>query len=149
MIDLIIRPVDASDRDRWWKLWQGYIEFYQATVTDEVSEVTWKRLLDDDVPAFGRVAEHPEHGVIAIMNYVLHLNLWTPKPVCYLEDLFTDPTARGQGAGRALIESLKETAKAENWHRIYWMTAQNNATARALYSQVATETNWVRYDINL
>ena len=149
MTDLVIRPVEASDRERWWELWQGYIEFYKASVADEVSEVTWQRLLDNNEPAFGRVAEHSDHGVVAIMNYVLHLNLWTTKPICYLEDLFTDPDVRGQGAGRALIESLKETGEKEDWHRIYWMTAKDNTTARALYDKLATETQWVRYDINL
>mgnify|MGYP001269459124 FL=1 len=149
MSNLIIRPLKDTDRDRWWELWQGYIEFYQASVADEVSETTWARLLDGNEPAFGRVAEHPDHGVIAIMNYVLHLNLWTTKPVCYLEDLFTDPNVRGQGAGRALIESLEETGKEEGWHRIYWMTAKDNTTARTLYDKLATETQWVRYDINL
>jgi len=149
MADLIIRPLEANDREIWWDLWQEYIKFYKATIANDVSEVTWLRLLDKNEPAFCRVAEHPDHGVIAIMNYVLHLNLWTTKPVCYLEDLFTDPAVRGQGAGKALIESLKKTGKAENWHRIYWMTAKDNETARALYDQVASETEWVRYDIGL
>ena len=149
MTDFVIRPLEAKDREKWWALWQGYINFYKASVTDDVSEVTWQRLLDQNQPAFCRVADHTEHGVIAIMNYVLHLNLWTTKPVCYLEDLYTDPAVRGQGAGRALIESLKKTGKAENWHRIYWMTAKDNETARALYDKVAYETEWVRYDISL
>jgi GNAT superfamily N-acetyltransferase len=149
MTDLIIRPLEAKDRDKWWELWQGYITFYKASVADDVSEVTWQRLLDEDQPAFCRVAEHTEHGVVAIMNYILHLNLWTTKPVCYLEDLFTDPEIRGQGAGRALIESLKDAGKAEDWYRIYWMTAKDNETARALYDQVASETPWMRYDIPL
>ena len=149
MTDLTIRALEADDRDRWWELWQGYIQFYGAEISDNVSQETWRRLLDVDVPAFGRVSVHPEHGIIAIMNYVLHLNLWTTKNVCYLEDLFTDPAVRGQGAGRALIESLKRSGKEENWHRIYWMTAEGNSTARALYDQVASKTQWVRYDINL
>ncbi len=149
MTNLSIRSLEATDREKWWELWLGYITFYKASVADEVSEVTWQRLLDDNEPAFCRVAEHPDFGVVAIMNYILHLNLWTPKPVCYLEDLFTDPKIRGQGAGRALIESLKETGKQEDWHRIYWMTAKDNETARALYDQVASETQWVRYDISL
>jgi GNAT superfamily N-acetyltransferase len=149
MSNLTIRSLKSTDREKWWELWQGYIKFYKASVSDDVSEVTWQRLLDDEQPAFCRLAEHSDYGVIAMMNYVLHLNLWTSKPVCYLEDLYTDPAVRGEGAGRALIESLRKTGEKEGWHRIYWMTAKDNDIARTLYDKVASETHWVRYDINL
>ena len=52
MTDLLIRPLVATDREKWWGLWQGYIKFYKASVADDVSEVTWQRLLHEDVPAF-------------------------------------------------------------------------------------------------
>ncbi len=144
-----VRPIAEADKSRWFELWAGYIDFYQASVADDVSEFTWWRLLTEIEPAWGRVAVHPEHGIVAIMNYVLHVNLWAKNPVCYLEDLYTDPAYRRLGAGRALIESLAETGKKEKWHRLYWMTDKDNKTARKLYDKLATETNWMRYDISL
>lgn len=79
----------------------------------------------------------------------MHVNIWTDKPVCYLECLFVDARARGQGAGRALIASVIDLAKAQGWHRVYWQTKAGNATARALYDRITAATDWVRYDVNL
>jgi GNAT superfamily N-acetyltransferase len=71
---------------------------------------------------------------------------WSLRPVCYLEDLFVATAARGEGAGRALIETLVTLGK-EGWRRVYWHTHDNNERARTLYDQLANQTDYVRYDI--
>ncbi len=81
-----------------------------------------------------------------MMNYTLHANTWTEKSVCYLEDLFVDAPFRGQGAGRLVIDTLTDKAKAAGCFRVYWMTHKDNATARILYDKLSVATDWVRYD---
>jgi GNAT superfamily N-acetyltransferase len=54
---------------------------------------------------FGRIATW-EDEVVGFTIAVVHPGSWTLAPVCYLEDLFVDPAARGRGIGRALIEDL-------------------------------------------
>lgn len=142
-----VRALAATDRESWSALWQGYIAFYKAVVPDAVTEETWRRLLDPAAPMFCLVAEHGKGEVIGLVNCVLHLNTWTARRVCYLEDLFVAPAARGRGAARALIEAVAERMRIENWHRVYWMTKTDNAAARALYDKIAPVTDWVRYDI--
>ena len=69
---------------------------------------------------------------------------------CYLEDLFVSPDARGSGAGRALIATVDGLgAGATACAKVYWLTAETNATARALYDRVATHTGFVHYEIPL
>ena len=87
--------------------------------------------------------------MVGIVNCVLHPVTWSLLQTCYLEDLFVAPAARGQGAGRALIEAVRERGRAEGWYRVYWMTKVDNATARALYDKVAGKSDWVRYHIPL
>jgi len=82
-------------------------------------------------------------------NYVLHPHTWSLQMVCYLEDIFVAPDARGRGAGRALIEKLLALGKEEGWRRIYWHTHEDNYRARALYDQVVKRTDYVRYDVEL
>jgi GNAT superfamily N-acetyltransferase len=144
-----IRPTAAGDKDSWFRLWQGYLEFYEATLDPRISDATWRRLLDPNEPIHGLVACDATGVVVGFVNYVLHANTWTDRPVCYLEDLFVDSSARGQGAGRALIEALVDLAKTQGWYRIYWQTKASNATARALYDKVTPVTDWVRYDVNV
>jgi GNAT superfamily N-acetyltransferase len=63
----------------------------------------------------------------------------------YLQDLFTAPTARRRGAARALIEHVYAEATARCCSRVYWLTHESNADARALYDQVASYTGLVQY----
>lgn len=143
---LIVRDLSTQDEARWRTLWDGYLTFYEASIAPDVTDITWARLQDVASPLFGLVAEL-DGEVVGIVNCVLHANTWTSKPVCYLEDLYTAPEARGQGAGRALIDAVSERAKAEDWHRVYWRTAADNTTAQALYDRLAKRTGWVTYEV--
>ena len=144
-MSVIVRDLGPQDETRWAELWAGYLEFYESSVSDDVTAATWARLIGPDSSVFGLVAE-VEGNVQGIVNCVLHANTWTDKPVCYLQDLFTAPEARGQGAGKALIEAVTTRARLESWHRVYWRTASDNVTAQALYDKVAKRTGWVTYE---
>ena len=76
---------------------------------------------------------------------MFHRSTWSPTCYAYLEDLFVDPAVRGTGAGRALIEAAAREAEARSATRLYWMTQQNNATARRLYDKVAKLAPFVQY----
>jgi len=149
-MSITIRKITAADEARWRELWQGYLTFYEYDLSDAVTDETWARLLDPGEAAkFCLVALGDDGAVIGFVNCVLHLNTWTEKRVCYLEDLFVDPAIRNQGAGRALIEAVREQGKAQNCHRIYWRTNESNSSARALYDTLADITDWVTYEISL
>ena len=66
--------------------------------------------------------------------------------ICYLRDLFVDIAARGHGAARALIGSVAEAARARDAPRLYWLTAEDNRVARALYDKLAQYKGFIRYD---
>ena len=40
-----VRRLEEKDKAAWLALFKGYIEFYKATVADEVIESTWQRLM--------------------------------------------------------------------------------------------------------
>jgi GNAT superfamily N-acetyltransferase len=69
--------------------------------------------------------------------------------VCYLQDLFTAPQARGQGVAGALIEYVAGWARARECNRVYWSTHHTNATARRLYDRVAVNRGFILYQISL
>ncbi len=66
---------------------------------------------------------------------------------CYLQDLFTDASARGKGAGEALIEAVRASAATRGITNVYWMTQETNDTARRLYDRVARRTGFIEYDL--
>jgi GNAT superfamily N-acetyltransferase len=85
--------------------------------------------------------------VYGFANCVVHENTWETQPVCYLEDLFVAPSARGHGIGAALIEWLRNAMRAEGWARLYWMTKEDNVQARKLYDRFSKADGFVRYQI--
>ena len=58
-------------------------------------------------------------------------------------DLFVDD-ARPCGAGP--IEAVAAVARDRRCARLYWLTKQDNARARALYDKVARFAGFIRYD---
>src|SRR5262245_58119847 len=102
MTSVLIRDVAPADHAAWLNLWQGYLDFYEATLDPAVTDATWSRFLDPSEPMFALVAE--AHGaLVGFAHCVLHRGTWSIEDFCYLEDLFVAPEARGHSVGRALI----------------------------------------------
>ena len=141
---LVIRSVLPDDQAAWQRLWRGYCDFYQTILRDEVTQRTWMRILDPDSAITCLVAE-ADGQPVGFAHCVVHENTWETQPVCYLEDLYVDPAARGQGVGRAMLDWLRNSMRAEGWARLYWMTHKDNGPARALYDQFARADDFVRY----
>ncbi len=146
MTPLTIRAALPSDEKSWRALWGGYCNFYETALPSDVTDRTWQRILDPESAVMCLIAE-VEGQVYGFANCVVHEATWETQPVCYLEDLFVTPSARGHGIGGALIEWLRHAMRAEGWARLYWMTRQDNATARRLYDRHASADDFVRYVI--
>ena len=145
---LTIRAIEEKDKDQWLKLWAGYLEFYKSTISPEQTELTWKRLIKNEQKMFGFVAES-EEGVIGFTHCLFRPSTWTETDYCYLEDLFVDPTIRGKGVGRALMEKVVELAKEKKSKRVYWTTQEFNKTARVLYDSITPVSEFVQYRLPL
>ena len=141
---LDIRALRPDERQSWEPLWRGYLSFYEAAVTPEVTETTWARLNDSAEPMHV-LGAFLDGTLVGIVHYLFHRSTWTIGDYCYLQDLFTAPEARGQGAGRALIEAVYDRAEVTGASRVYWLTQETNATARALYDTVADRPGFIQY----
>lgn len=141
-----IRQVREADRETWERLFKAYIVFYKASVPDEVIAMTWQRLLAGPPDGFlGLVAADATDTAVGIAHVLFHPSTWSPTVYCYLEDLYVDPSQRGGGVGRRLIEAVYAAADAQGATRTYWTTQEFNYRARALYDTVASRTPFIRY----
>jgi GNAT superfamily N-acetyltransferase len=136
-----------DDRPRWTELWTGYLTFYNTVLPPEQYEHTWAGLMSGRL--HGRGARDNSGRLIGITHFLFQDTCWARKPMVYLQDLFVDPAQRGGGVGRKLIEAVGEAAKAAGAPKMYWFTHNQNATARRLYDQVASLSEFVRYDYPL
>jgi GNAT superfamily N-acetyltransferase len=146
--DVIIRPIERRDHDRWLPLWDGYNAFYERSgptaLPADVTAMTWARFFDAYEPVHALVAE-ADGDLLGLTHYLFHRSTTAIAPFCYLQDLFTTVAARGKGVGRALIEGVYDRARAAGCPRVYWQTHETNATAMALYDKVAEKSGFLVY----
>jgi GNAT superfamily N-acetyltransferase len=146
--DVIIRTVREADFDNWLPLWSGYNTFYGRTggtaLPEDITRATWRRFHDPAEPMHALVAES-DGRLLGLAHYLFHRSTISIGPSCYLQDLFTDASARGRGVGRALIEAVYDAARSASAPRVYWQTHESNRAAMALYDQVAEKSGFVVY----
>ena len=135
-----------SDRDAWERLFRGYIGFYKRTLPDGEYERAWQRL--QAATEIHGCGARDDQNLVGFAHFLTHAHT-NAADVCYLQDLFTDPAARGRGTGRALIEHVAAWATEHGCSRLYWHTQESNTTARALYDQVAEHRGFIVYQRNL
>ena len=146
--ELVIRPISGGDRQLWEPLWRGYLDFYQTTIPQEATELTWTRLTTThEVEGF--LACSKDGAVLGLVHFFCHPSTFSVGCSCYLEDLYVTPTARGKRVGRRLIAAVVDAAKAKGAQTVYWQTEEFNGTARRLYERVAKRTPYVRYQIEI
>jgi GNAT superfamily N-acetyltransferase len=140
-----IREARPSDRPAWDPLWTGYLSFYESELPRAVTDTTWSRFHDPAEPMLCLVAEDEDGALLGFAHLVFHRGTWSIGDFCYLEDLFVAETARKRGVARALIEAVYARADALGCERVYWLTHESNAAARALYDQVAENRGFIQY----
>jgi GNAT superfamily N-acetyltransferase len=142
-----IRPVQPGDRAGWDVLYQGYAAFYRVDQTPAMRDKVWGWLHDPAHSTEGLVAEAGDGRLIGLAHFRPFARPLSATTGGFLDDLFVAPEARGSGAAEALIAELKAIAGQRGWSVIRWITAEDNARARAVYDRVATKTQWVTYDL--
>ena len=142
---LIIRSVEPTDFEQWLLLWEGYNSFYgRSSFPAEVTQMTWSRFFDNTEPVHALVAER-NGELLGLAHYLFHRSTNRIELTCYMQDLFTNETMRGQGIGHKLIEEVYERARTAGSYRVYWQTKEDNLIARKLYDNVAELSGFIVY----
>ncbi len=145
---LTIATATAADETAFRRLWQGFLAYYNQPVPESTTAATWARIIDPAHRMTCRLAFDDGQALgFAIHHH--HCSSWVPGDDVYLEDLFVDAAARGRGVGRALINDLIAIGRQNGWHRLYWNTNHDNATARRLYDSFCQDDGHIRYRLTL
>ena len=139
-----IRPIRFEERADWEPLWIAYQAFYKVVISDETTTITWARLHDPAEP-MDVLGAFIGGRLCGIVHYLFHRSCWTIGDYCYLQDLFVAEGTRHLGLGRALIAAVEERARRAGASRVYWLTHESNATARALYDKLAERSGFIQY----
>ncbi len=140
-----IRPLRSEDRDQWADMWRDYLAFYETEVPDSTYKSTFARLLGDDPNDFSCFVADLDGQLLGLTHYLFHRHAWKEESVCYLQDLYARPEARGTGVGRALIQAVYDEADRQKAPSVYWLTQENNHTARKLYDRIGKLSPFLKY----
>lgn len=143
---LVVRPLRASDKPEWARMWCAYLAFYETTRPPEIYNTYFDRLLGDDPQDYNGLIAELDGAPVGLTHYLFHRHGWTIENTCYLQDLYADPEARGKGVGRAQIEAVYAASDAAGVSQVYWLTQDFNVTARRLYDRIGVKTPFIKYN---
>ena len=103
---ITIGRLAAADRPAWTELFRGYNTFYERTLPPEMFDRAWTEFQDDT--RLHALGARLDGTLVGIAHFLRHAST-TAADVCYLQDLFTAPEARGNGVARALIAASSST----------------------------------------
>ncbi|MFC0110622.1 GNAT family N-acetyltransferase [Kibdelosporangium aridum] len=144
---ITIDALAPADRPGWERLFAGYNAFYgRETMPPGFYDNAWAEFQSGErMHALGAKLDG---DLVGIVHFFVHPST-TSADVCYLQDLFTSPEARGKGVARQLIAAVKDWATGQGCGQLYWHTKQDNHTARLLYDKVAENRGFIQYSIPL
>ncbi len=141
----LIRPLSPEDHQQWSELWRDYLAFYETSVSKDVYDSTFSRLLGNDPQDFSCFVAEIDERLVGLTHYLFHRHAWSVENVCYLQDLFARPEVRGTGVGRALIQAVYDESDRQGARSVYWHTQEFNHTARKLYDNIGKLTPFIMY----
>ena len=147
-VPIKIRNIKLEDKNDWLILFQGYADFYQVEINDNIISTVWQWLHTPEHKLQGLVGEI-NGKVIAFAHYRSMPSPLRGKDIGFLDDLYVFPEFRGQKIGEKLIEQLKQISKNEKWGLVRWITRNNNIRAKKVYDRISNKTNWDVYELSL
>jgi GNAT superfamily N-acetyltransferase len=145
-----IEPVSEAQLEQLLPLIAAYQRFYEVEDIDtERNHTFFARFIapsDDGLLLAAWQGDDP----LGYACLYWHFTSLVPAETVLMNDLFVDPAARGQGTGRALIETSAAVARKRGAHHLEWATAPDNKIAQRLYDATgAKPSTWLEYELEL
>ncbi len=140
-----IRPATPSDAALIHQFILDLADYEKLLDTVKASEAdTAAALFGDNPRAFADIAEldgQPVGFSLWFYNY----STFVGRHGIWLEDLFVRPSARGSGAGKALLAKLAQRCVDEGLGRLEWSVLDWNAPSIAFYDSLgaAAMDEWI------
>ncbi len=135
-----------------------FLLMHQLAVFEEyedsfkVSHESLERQGFGETPAFQCLVatEIDSKKIIGILVYMLIPYTASTKSILYIKELMIDASARGNGAGKALMQQAAKEAKAADCIGMRWTVANWNEAAKKFYESLGATGNpvWVEYGIS-
>ena len=141
---LNIRWARPGDEAEVLRLVRGLAIYERAPDAVQTTEAMLTETLFGASPQVFAFLAELDGQVVGLALWFMTYSTWTGRPSLYLEDLFVDDEARGQGVARALMMRLAQEAKARDCARMDWAVLDWNVDAMAFYERIGArrQTGW-------
>lgn len=136
---ITIKTAKLRDVEKVAPLFDAYRQFYEQQ-PDLQTATAFLRARLEKQESIILFAENAEQQVIGFCQLYPSFCSVIAAPIYVLYDLFTSPSARNQGAGKALLNAAHQHAQTNSIARLDLTTAKNNVIAQSLYESLG----WVR-----
>ena len=130
-----IRPAQLGDIGQILEMIRELAEYERAADEVKATEDDLAAALFADAPAAYALVVEGEPGMPlqGFALYFLNFSTWLGKHGIYLEDLYVRPSARGQGHGKRLLQSLARICIERGYGRLEWWVLDWNEPALGFY----------------
>ncbi len=146
-----IRFATAADCDIILNFIQGIAEYEKLSHQVEATTAKIETHLFGPKAVAECLLAFEDNTPIGFALFFHNYSTFVSKPGIYLEDLFVDPTYRGKGYGKALLETLIQLAKDRDCGRVEWSVLDWNTSAISFYESMGAKpmNGWTVYRISL
>lgn len=126
---------------------RAYQEFYKVADVDDLRNMHFFSQFGEE-SSLGCQFLCRDNGGSAVGFATVYFSFVSsiPMKVGIMNDLYTVPSYRGKGAGKALIKACREFAASRCAERLQWITAPDNEHAQRLYDSLPTRSSsWKMY----
>jgi GNAT superfamily N-acetyltransferase len=144
-----VELVGEADLADLLPMMRAYCDFYEAAPKDaDLERVARTLIADPEGEGLQLIARGEDGEALGFATVYWYWQTLSAARAGLMNDLFVVPQARGQGAGRALIEECRRRARERGATQLVWETAPDNETAQRLYRTFdAPEERWISYSL--
>ncbi|HLO78928.1 MAG TPA: GNAT family N-acetyltransferase [Magnetospirillum sp.] len=146
---MIIRQAQAGDGATLHALLAELAAFEQGSVDATAADL--ERDAFGPRPLFEALLAEADGQPVGMLTFLTLYSSWRGRPALMIHDLFVRETARGLGAGKALVERLRAIAEQRGCCRVDVNVLDWNEKARGFYAALGFAHNdgWLGYRLPL
>jgi GNAT superfamily N-acetyltransferase len=143
----VVRPARPSDVPAVVAMVHELADFERAADQCHLTDAQLRAALFGPRPAlFGHVAVDAAGQPVGFALWYVNFSTWEGTHGVHLEDLYVRPSARGTGAGGALLAALAAVCVERGYRRLEWVMLDWNPAAEFYAAIGATVVeDWVPY----
>ncbi len=140
-----IRDLTSADWTSWQRLAMIYVRDHEMGHPADAIGPTFDRLTDLEIPSVRGLLIFVDGVARGFLHFMTHSYCWRKEDVTYVQDLFVEEAARGQGLARKLMARVYQEADQAGTSQVYWLALTGNKPARGLYDQIGQVQDLVQY----